>query len=494
MPDRAMRIGLIIGMLFALMIPGRSQAQLPTEGEGDLDGPKRVDASTVAGTSTTSAIGTTTGTVAEQPWPEEPPEELPPEEPPPREAETSTTGLPSGVAPAEPLRIGEIELPQKLGPAWIDAGVGRVRLGLTTQLRVELLSLDEPDGRDTRVGVLVRRLRTTLSGRFLDDRFTFAVQLNTTAGNFELVDVWIGMEFLRYLRVRFGQFKIPFDWYRQQSFTRLLMADWSLTTEWYGAERQFGIMVHDDASGPGIDYAFGVFTGQNRRAGHAFRLPELYGEPVRNPSRVDGVGEVDAVHPELVGTIRYTTPGFSDSSISDRRGGPPRGMMAVGATFDAEPRDGRDFRARWTSEAWLKAHHVSLVALGYLGLVDAATRDRLILGAGGVNLQAGYRFLPQMEIAARYAWVQLTQALSDDARDRGQSIIDGATPEERDELEVQYGNAGALRWEQELLGGFTFFFVGHSLKWQLDLGWLHQSFRERSQNDLRVRTHIQLAF
>lgn len=481
----------------AAAIPGISLAVVigaaPTTSEAQVDPDLAVvPSSTItATTSAASPLGTSSATVAA---PIEEP--LPPEAPPPREAITSTTGLSPGVTPPEPVRIGAVELPRQLGPAWIDAGVGRVRLGLATQLRVEVSSRDGTDGRDTGVAVLVRRLRTTISGRFLDDRLSFATQINTTAGNFELVDMWIDLELWRELRIKVGQFKIPFDWYRLQSFTRLMLADWALTTAWFGGERQFGAMVHDDdGSAPGIDYGIGVFTGQNRRAGHTIRLPELYGEPVRNPSRVDGVGEVDSVHPEIVGNLRYVSRDFSDASLSDLQGGSLRWMVGLGATFDAEPEEARDFRARLASEVWLKAHHVSLVAMGYLGFVDITTRDEVVSGAGGANVQAGYRFAPQLEVSARWAWVGLTQALTDDARDRGQSIIDDATrPEDREELQQQYGEAGSLEWEQELLGGFTFFFVGHSLKWQLDLGWIHRHLRDRAANDIRMRTHIQLAF
>jgi hypothetical protein len=420
--------------------------------------------------------------------------DLPPEAPPPKLVDTATIGQPPTGPLPPPTRIGTMELPQRLGPAWVDAGPGRIRIGLAAQLRLEILSDDSGDDRDTDVAVLVRRLRSTISGRFLDDRLTFAAQINATAGNFELVDLWLDMEFLESLRIRFGQFKIPFDWYRRQSFTRLLLADWALTTAWYGAERQFGVMVHDFGSGHGFDYGLGVFTGQNRRAGHALRLPRLYGEPVSNPSRVDGVGEIDSVHPELVGTVRHTTQGFSDASLSDLKGGPLRTLYAVSATFDANPEEARDHTARFSAETWMKFYHVSLLAMAYVGWVERTQQNDVILGTTGVNLQGAYRFQPQMEIAVQYAWVHLTRALSNDARDRGRSLIEQGPPEEQDDLELRFGDAGDLRWQQELLLGFTFFFVGHSLKWQIDAGWLHDTFRTRSENDIRMRTHLQLAF
>jgi hypothetical protein len=374
----------------------------------------------------------------------------------------------------------------------VDTGAGQLRIGLATQFRIDVTSDDDGAERRLRSAVLVRRLRTTLSGRFLDDRLSFAMQINTTAGNFELVDMWVDAELHSVVRLRVGQFKVPLDQYRQQSFTRLLLVDWARTTAWFGAERQFGVMVHDAATGR-VDYRFGVFTGQNRRAGHAISLPQLYGEPVSNPSRVDGIGEVDEVHPELIGSLRFTSVGFSDSSLSDRVGGPLRTLFALSSAVDFDPEPGRDFRARFVGEAWAKVAHVSLQAIGYLGFVDGTTRDGL-LPAVGANLQAAYRLSPSFEVAARYGVVPLSSALSDDARDRAADLVEAApTPEEAASLTAQYADAGALRWEQELTVGGTWFVVGHGLKLQSDLGWIHQGRRDGDQDDFRARLMLQLA-
>lgn len=450
-----------------------------------------VGTSTLASTETSTLTPTATSTVyapADEP--------LAPELPPAPAAETrTTTGLPLGVEPAEPTRIGSVELPTQLGPAMIDAGAGRIRLGLSTQLQSTFFDGDEGGGaRSLDANVLIRRLRTVISGRFLEDRLSFAFQLNTTPGNFEVLDMWIDLEIRSMFRVRLGQFKVPFTAYRQQSFSRTMLVDWSLASVWFGAERQLGVMVHDEASGP-FDYAIGVFTGQNRRASFNTGLAELYGEPVTNPSRVDGIGEVDRIHPEIVGSLTYRSPGYSSSSLSDRSGGPLRYLLVFSSAVDIQPEEARDDAARFGLEAWFKYAHWSIVTTTYASLNETTQTDRFILGAAGGHVQTAYRFTQQFELALRYALVALTPSLSDDARDRGQAIIQSAaTPEETEALRAQYGDAGDLRSEQEVTLGGSWFIVGHSLKFSADAGWLWRALRGGDRHDLRIRLQAQLSF
>jgi hypothetical protein len=423
-------------------------------------------------------------------------EPLPPELPPPRAIETSSVaGDSTGPAPPpEAVHIGNLVLPTQLGPAWIDAGVGRLRLGLGMQLRANVFSQEDDGSRETQTAVLIRRLRISIAGRFLNDRLTFGVQLNTAPGNFEVVDVWIDAEFFNALRLRVGQFKIPFDWYRNQSYTQLLLVDWSIASVWFGSERQFGVMTYGAIGDSGLDYRFGVFTGQNRRASFAIRLPSLYGEPLLNPSRVDGVGEVDSVHPELVGSIRYRSEKFSDGDLSDGAGGDPRYMMALSGAYDFNPELARDQTSRLALEGWLQLHHVSLVSAAYLSFIEATQTRNLGFGAVGANLEAAYRFRQDMEVSMRYAIAMFGDRVLDDAQARGQGLIAGAqTLEEADALAAQYGNAGQQKAEQELLLGFNYYFIGHSLKLQSDVGWIRRTLRERAEDDFRFRTHIQLA-
>lgn len=383
-----------------------------------------------------------------------------------------------------------------LGPVEWEAGPGFVGLGVAAQLQSAVQSVEDADGRREELALSIRRLRTTLRGGFFEDRYQFEFQLNTTAETFELVDVWIGFAFSEDVQLRAGQMKVPYTWYRQLSFSTLALVDWSPTTAWFGSERQLGAMVHDDASAEGRwSYRLGVFSGENRRASHAIRLPEYYGEPVRNPSAADGIGAVREVDPELVGTIRYASRGFEGGAQTDVRGGPARWALAASSAvnFDADPT--RDFAARGALEGWLKLHHLSLMATGYVAFAREARSDAIFAAASGANFEAAYRFSRAFEVAGRLALIAPTPSLANDARSRADARIEDAeSPGERDRLAAQYAQVGAITREQEARLGATYFIVGHGLKLQADVGWIRREQSEGSLDDVQARALIQLAF
>ncbi len=457
----------------------------PAEPPEDLDGVPASSGVAGAPGSTSTATSTPTRTSSTAPVLDEP---LAPELPPPQ-ASTATT------APSpERVDLLGVELPNQIGPAWIDAGVGRLRLGLATQLLTELQTgSGTEDGFDSRV--LIRRLRLSLSGRFLDDRLSFAFQLNTTPGNFEVVDMWLDYEIIPQFRLRLGQMKIPLDGYRALSFSRLSNVDWSITTSWFGSERQLGLVIHSAEDRPGLDYNIGLFTGQNRRAGHAIALPNFYGEPTSNPSRVDGVGEVDTIHPEIVTSVEFASEGFATDAISDRRGGPLRYRFGLGAAWDVRPEEGRDFTFRLVPEAWIKVRHLSVYVIGYLGVAELTQTDETGWGAMGGNLETAYRFSQAFELGARYGTVVVNRDLSDDAIARGQAFIDAAeTPDDAEALIAQYGSAGDLRRQHQLLGSFNIYLVGHSLKLQTEVGWRRDVLTTKNADRFIAVLQVQFAF
>lgn len=385
--------------------------------------------------------------------------------------------------------------PPKLGPVSLKTGSGTIDLGVSLQLRADVRSIEGDDGRSGEVAISINRLRMSASGNFLDERVTFEVQLNTTPESFELVDVWIGFVFAPSLRLRLGQMKVPYTWYRQLSFTRLAFVDWSPTTAWFGSERQLGAMLHDDPAKSGWSYRLGVFTGENRRSSHAFRLAEIYGEPLENASGADGFAVADDVDPELVGTLRWTSDGFDAEQQVDWDGGPARFLLAASGAVNFDSDETEDFAGRASIDAWLKLRHFSMVATGYLALSKEVLDDDLIVAATGLNLEAAYLIDRKVELAARFALIDPTDALTDDARTRAERIIEGAVSEDEEErLRGRYGDAGTLLEEHELRLGVSYFLVGHSLRVQLDGGWIHRELRAGPRDDFEARTIVQLAF
>lgn len=390
----------------------------------------------------------------------------------------------------------ESGLPERLGPFTIETedGAARLRPTLGAQLRltVEDRELGE-GGRDTRVDLRFPRLRVGLRASFLDERVEVALQLNVWPEQLELIDAYLGATLLPELRLRAGQFKIPFTLYREQSFLDLATTDWPLTTRWFGSERQLGLMAHDmrrDASG--FAYAIGVFGGQNRRAAHARELPRVYGEEPPNPSDLSDPS-APALHAELVGRVAHLASDVHPESNFDLSGEPElRHAAALSAAWDTDPVHRQDFLLRVAPEVMLKWSGLSLVAIGYLGLAETLDGSVMLAAAGGF-VELGWSAHRHLQLALRYARVHLLSDLRADARAYAASI-EPADPAAHDAWQAQYGGVGHVRARHELALGVTVPILGRSLAWQSDAGWLRTERDDGARDDVQVRTQLQLAF
>lgn len=387
--------------------------------------------------------------------------------------------------------------PDQLGPFAIewDEGSSALEVGFAGQLQTEVTSTDatpsEPE-RDLEATVFLRRIRLLLRGRFFDERLTTRLQLSTAPNSLELMDYWVEYRFLPDLRLRLGQYKIPYTRHREQSFSRLVLVDWSTATRRFGAERQLGLMLHNGLS-EGWSYGLGVFTGVNARSAFETALSTSYAEPLPNPSDLRDPAPPAEVHPEAVLRVAHSAEGIAAETNTDAAGGPLRHHASLSATWDAQPTDAQDFVLRVAPELLLKAYHVSLNVVGHGGFF-AATSNDLPLGALGVTGEAAWRLHRHVEVSARYGRVDYLEALRDDALHRANARIAAAAPADRPALVAAYSTVGTLQHEQEGAIGLNVYFVGHSVKWQHDFAWLHRATDRASFNDQRLRMQVQVAF
>lgn len=386
-------------------------------------------------------------------------------------------------------------LPERLGPFAIetDDGAARLRPTFGAQLRLGVEDRDLGGAPDASVDLSFPRLRVGLRGSFLDERVEVALQLNVWPEQLELIDAYLGATLLPELRLRAGQFKIPFTLYREQSFLDLATTDWPLTTRWFGSERQLGLMAHDMREGAsGFVYAVGVFGGQNRRAAHARELPGAYGEEPPNPSDLSDPS-APLLHAELVGRVAHLASDVHPETNLDVSGEPElRHAVALSAAWDTDPVHRQDFLLRVAPEVMLKWSGLSLVVIGYLGLAE--TRDgSVILAATGGFAELGWSAHRHLQLALRYARVHLLSDLRADARAYAASI-EPADPAAHDAWQAQYGGAGHVRARHELALGVTVPILGRSLAWQSDAGWLRTERDDGARDDVQVRTQLQLAF
>jgi hypothetical protein len=407
-------------------------------------------------------------------------------------SEPSTTSL------AEvPPDLEERRLPTRLGPVRLKVGKTEdwIGFGFASQLEFDY-EQQFPGagvGKDSSETLQFRRIRLTLSSSFIDGRIRSKFQMNATPSAFELIDMWLAFTRFKFATMRIGQFKIPYDRYRAQSFAVLSFADWASTTRMFGAERQIGIEAFASGGFLNLEYAFGIFTGVNARASHGVGIAEVYGEVPQNPSEFGSGQIVTEFHPELVGRLAKNFGEIDTDTNSDVTGSKHlRHSVGVGFAWDARPNPTQDLAVRLSAE-WLgKIRHFDINVVTYLAWYEPWQGGKILFGPLGVMGEVGYRFNLMWELAARYSITYLTPSLRNDARSYGEFQIVNAT--DPAEALAQYGANGDQITQAELAMATTAHIIGNSLKTVLEVAWQNERWAQGLRNGLRITLQIQFLF
>jgi hypothetical protein len=391
--------------------------------------------------------------------------------------------------------------PDKIGPFEIQSPDKRNSLRFSFAMEVLFRgdSIDNGSGADRTNDFYgeARRIRPTLSGTLADGTFDFYLQLNTTANNAELLDYYVTYKSHPYAQVRVGQWKIPFGYYRNQSFRNLTLSDWAITTKYFGAERQFGITLQSDLEKPRkLDYSFGVFSGVNARASHALGMALLYGEKVVSASNLSQPGPRMDFHPEMVARIGYNHNGIDTARDTDFKRGPAGFHAGISGTYDLDAQSQLEFVARLSPEILFKGRGFSAFLAYQIGWGDRFTVDRPPeVAMTGLLAQASYLVTKRLELAARYAMANNSQKFREDARMRADALIAAAKdPAEAAALTAQYKKVGTVIRENETTLGLNIYIIGESLKLQNDVSFLLHQYVGQNRDDIRVRSQLLLAF
>jgi len=392
------------------------------------------------------------------------------------------------------------EWPKEIKPFVIGDkdGPGTLRLAMTVQalIRLDFTDIDQPGKMEYESQAQLRRLRFYLSGHLITPDFTYQLHLSALPGSLELLDLYLDYQLHPQARLRAGLLKIPFTRYRTNSFSSLSMVDWFCVTEYFGAERQLGVILHNGYGKDGlIEYELGLLTGVASRPPHARGLSKLYGETMPNRSDLTSPSIPTSIHPEIVAHVAWNHGGYQHAPEADIDGGAPRLSLGASVAWDARPVAYEDLSLRLSPEIWLKAYGLALHVTGYFGFV-ALGRDLSYtnLALAGAVARIGYCIKGRMEIAAQYAVVHATNEVRTDARARADSIIGAADPEDLDTLTSKYESAGALRRKQEAGLGVTVFVIGQALKWTTEAVYVLTTSGGADRHDMRVRSQLQLAF
>jgi hypothetical protein len=408
-------------------------------------------------------------------------------------AEPSTTTL----AEAEPDVPDDRKLPMRLGPVRIRIGKSDdwIGIGFAAQMEFEYDQQFAGGGaqKSSQETLEFRRIRTTLSSSFIDGRIRSRFQINLTPSAFELIDMWFAFTRFKFATFRVGQFKIPYDRYRAQSFAALSFIDWSPTTRMFGSERQVGAEMLGIGGFLKAEYAIGVFSGTNARASHGVGITEVYGEVPQNASDF-GFGEViSEFHPELVARGAKNFGKINTDTNSDVTGSKElRHSVGAGIAWDARPKAVQDLGLRLSAE-WLgKIRHVHMNVVSYLAWYEPWQGGKILFGPIGFMAETGYRFSLMWELALRYSVTYLTPWLRSDARSYGEFQIANAT-DPAAAIE-QYGENGQQTTDNELALAGTSHIIGNSLKVVAEAAWVAQRWEAGRRNGFRLNLQLQFLF
>jgi hypothetical protein len=389
------------------------------------------------------------------------------------------------------------KLPTRLGPVRIPVGQTDdwIGIGLATQMEFEYFQQFETGGfpRTDQQTLEFRRIRLTLSSSFIDGRIRSRFQINLTPSAFELIDLWFAFTRFKFATFRIGQFKIPYDRYRAQSFAVLSFVDWAPTTRMFGSERQVGGEMLASGGFLDLEYAVGLFSGVNARAAHGVGISEVYGEQPTSPSDLGSGEVVSAFHPELALRIAKNFGEINTDSNSDvLQTQHLRHSLGIGTAWDIRPQATEDLGLRLSAE-WLgKIRGVHMNVVSYVAWYKPWQGGKILFGPLGFMAETGYRFNLVWELALRYNIVYLTPWLRSDARSYGAFQIANAT--DPAEAMLQYERNGDQTTEQDLAIAGTAHVIGNSLKVVAETAWQLELWNTGRRNGIRLNLQLQLVF
>ncbi len=359
---------------------------------------------------------------------------------------------------------------------------GPLHAFLVTQLR---LGTTQDLGAEPGSPVLeLRRLRLGLRASALGGALTGLVVVNANPLALELLDAWGEVALGRGHRLRVGLAKVSSTTYRMGAFSDLVFVDWALVTRPFGTERQLGAELHNQRSGQSWEYALGLWHGSTARAAHGRGLADVYAEPVANLSDLRVGHGYDPPHPEVSGRLLWRGPA-----------GPPRRLhvtAGLNAQYDLRPVEARDIRLLVAPEIALARGPLHLEITAWLGLAEGTTRP----GVGAVTgllAEVHAELSPRVTLGLRYAQVDVSEALRDDARARAQRLSQQGPNDTREALTRRYALAGTLSTEHEIGIALRVDVLPPFVRWQTDLGWIQRHGDPSPHDEIRGRTQLQLA-
>ncbi len=340
-----------------------------------------------------------------------------------------------------------------------DGGANKLVIQGRVQGRMEYTSIDAGDSRAHRHAFLVPRARLTMKGNAHTKRLSYKFQSDFGKGQVSLKDFFLDYRLGEgEVRVRLGQFKMPFGRQFISSSSKLEFVDRTIVDKYIGNGRDIGFELHNNLdTSPETEWAVGVFNGTGAKGVFS---PTTAVDPITMETEVTGgkTSNVPAkIRPAVALRIGRNSEGMKGYSEADLEGGAFRYSVAAAVLTHfrygagaASTRGGIDFAA--------KQEGISATGGIYADMQGPKIADVKYAGVGAYA-QLGYMVSEASQVALRYA--SITQ---------------------------KGGNN-----QQEVSGVFSIYEFSHGLKWQSDVSLLHTDDGAKTQ-DIRARSQVQLSF
>ncbi len=223
----------------------------------------------------------------------------------------------------------------------------------------------------------------------------------------EIIDWWAEYKKYHFAKIRFGQWKVPFNRQRVVSSANLQMIDRATSQDEFTMDRQVGTMVSGDLFGEKMEYYAGMFNGNGRNESENDNNEHLYiFRASYNPfgGYGKGIGEKesdldwsDTPKAHISGAIAFDTA--ADESIT----------LDSGTFSIAEVN-----RTSVVAEYGIKYKGLSSSAEAYWRKYDNIGGRSVI--DKGFFVQGGYFLIPKhLEVAARYSLIDFDNQRTEDA-------------------------------------------------------------------------------
>lgn len=359
--------------------------------------------------------------------------------------------LPTANDPAGPL-LQWTAAPGDGVSLWSKDGAWTFNSRARIQLRAAVTSDPTSDDVDKRLAAefLVRRAGLEFRGTLLQDAFRWNVQLGMSPSDVEVDrpiivrDAWMQWNAPLGVLVRVGQMKVPFDRQRQVSSSAIQFADRTRMMTELTLDRDIGLqLAHTDLFEKRLIVQAGLFGGDGRN----------------RPTANSGILSVGRVQWQPFGAFddlaegdvdRRESPAFALTAAAGTSLRTTRVLATTGRVLENDGSDGLLDYGHGTVDAVFKWRGVSLfsAAIARVATADHSAPVPIARSAVGGMVQAGVMTIGGLELVARAAHLQPVQ------------------------LEGMAVNDPTLVPEWEASGGVNFYWLGHDLKLNTDVGAL----------------------